>query len=198
MTNTEIKKLYTQAKKAYEKRTGKKYTWVMNAKQQRLGTATVLAGFALDYVPQLAKAAKDLTNFEQSWAELKAHYIKKAQEEIRWNQQHPDREPWTFWQELTTAEGLEKAKQNHLEDLTRNRDQVAAKIEEHGNWSKYYQAEMTEAQELLGSPEVQSFLKAIGGYAELEINEQSAIPGRHLRNAEMYVRFHYQADDVVA
>ena len=194
MTNIEIKKLYTQTKKAYEKRTGRKYTWVMNAKQQRLGTATVLAGFALDLAPRVYTAAKRLANFEQSWAEQEAHYIKKAQEEILWNQQHPDREPWTFWQEHTTPEALANSKQLHLESLTNDRDRAVAEIEKHGRWDEYYQTELAEAQELLNSPEVQNFLKTIGGSAELQINEQPATD-RRLRNAEMYIRFHYQATE---
>lgn len=194
MTNTEIKKLYTQTKKAYEKRTGKKYTWVMNAKQQRLGTATVLAGFALDYSARVYRAAKALANFEQSWAEHEADYIKRAQDEIRWNQQHPDRKPDTFWQEHTTPEALARSKQLHLESLIRDRDRAVEDIEKHGNWDEHYRTELAEAQELLNSPEVQSFLKAIGGSAELQVNEQPATD-RRLRNAGMYVRFHYQATE---
>ena len=194
MTNTEIKKLYTQTKKAYEKRTGKKYTWVMNAKQQRLGTATVLAGFALDLAPRVYTAAKRLANFEQSWAEHEADYRKRAQDEIRWNQQHPDREPDTFWQRHTTPEALANSKQLHLDGLIRDRDRAVADFEKHGSWDEYYKTELAEAQELLNSPEVQSFLKAIGGSAELEINDQPATD-RRLRNAEMYVRFHYQATE---
>lgn len=194
MNITEIKKLYVKTKKAYEKRTGTKYTWVMNAKQQRLGTATVLAGFPVDYAPQVKRAAEALANFEQSWAERKADYIKRAQNEIRWNQQHPDRKPDTIWQEVITPEGLAKAKQSHLEDLTRNHTQAVAKIEKYGRYEVYYQAELAEAQDLLNSPEVQSFLKAIGGYAELEIKEHPATD-RALHHAEIYVRFHYQATE---
>jgi hypothetical protein len=194
MTNTEIKKLYTQTKKAYEKRTGRKYTWVMNAKQQRLGTATVLAGFALDLSPRVYTAAKRLANFEQDWSELEADYIKRAQDEIRENQRHPDREPRTFWQERTTPEALARSKQSHFEELIRQRDRAVEEIEKRGNWDEYYRTELAEAQELLNSPEVQSFLEAIGGSAELQINDRPATD-RRLRNAEMYVRFHYQATE---
>ena len=194
MTTTEIKKLYQQTKKAYEKRTGRKYTWVMNARQQRLGTATVLAGFPVDLAPRVRTAAERLANFEQTWAEREADYRKRAQDEIRWNQQHPDQEPGTFWQERVTPEYLANAKQSHLEDLTVQHTRAVADIEKNGSWDVYYQAELSEAQELLNSTEVQSFLKAIGGSAELEINERPATE-RALRSAEIYVRFHYQATE---
>ena len=42
MTAKEIKKAYQKAKKDYEKRTGQKRTWVMNHRQQELGTATIM------------------------------------------------------------------------------------------------------------------------------------------------------------
>lgn len=194
MTTTEIKKLYQQTKKAYEKRTGKKYTWVMNARQQRLGTATVLAGFPVDYALLVRRASIALANWEQSWAKREADYIKRAQEEVRQNHLRPERKPETFWQERSTPEYLAKAKQMHLEDLTKQHTEAVAKIEKNGRWDVYYQAELAEAQELLNSPEVQNFLKAIGGSAELEINERPATE-RALRCAEMYVRFHYQATE---
>ena len=56
MTAQEIKKEYQRTKKAYEKRTGEKYTWVMNAKQQRLGTATVMVAIAWDYEDKMRRA----------------------------------------------------------------------------------------------------------------------------------------------
>ena len=72
MNANKIKKLYTKTKKALEKRTGKSYTWVMNAKQQRLGTATVCIATALDSVlfVEHARAAangKDKAEAVKTW-----------------------------------------------------------------------------------------------------------------------------------
>lgn len=194
MNTTEIKKLYTKTKKAYEKRTGKKYTWVMNARQQRLGTATVLAGYPVDYCTRLYRAAKALSEADDRWAIREADYLNRAREEIRRNRANPNRTPDTFWQEHTTPEALAESKRSFIDDLTRYRDRSVSLVEKHGSWDEYYQAELKEAEELINSPEVQEFLKAIGGTASLEIKEHPNTE-RSLRFAEMYVRFHYQATE---
>ena len=193
MTNTEIKKLYTKTKKAYEKRTGHKHTWVMNAKQQRLGTATILAGYPVDFGYHLRSAEEKLADIDNIWAKQEADYHKRAREEIRRNENHPDREPDTFWQEQTTPEHLAKARQSTVDMYVRARDEAIANIEKYGEWKQQYENEVKYAEEMLNSPEIQDFLKQIGGNAFLDIKDHAA--GKtSSRYSEIYIRFSYNAD----
>lgn len=186
MTSTEIKKLYTKTKKAYEKRTGEKYTWVMNAKQQRLGTATVCVDAVVDYEQRLRNAEERLANFEHYWAEQVADYVKKAKKEAWENEHNPGWGFCDFWQKVMEPEHLAESKAKALEGRKRERDAVAAKLAQHGDFSHYFDTVMTHAREMIDSPELQSFLQEIGGTARIETN--AAKTGY----AEIYIRFHYQ------
>ena len=187
MTTTEIKKLYTKTKKAYEKRTGDKFTWVMNAKQQRLGTATVMTDYLMDYEEQLSRCEQRLAEFDtKHWPERKADYQRKAREEARRN------DGWTFWQERTTPEYLEKVRAEMFADFTRYRDEKVEKLQKYGTYSEQYEKAVKYAKAMIQAPEIQDFLKAIGGRATLDIKEHGA--GEHSYSyTEVYIRFHYQA-----
>lgn len=187
MTNTEIKKLYTKTKKAFEKRTGEKHTWVMNAKQQRLGTATVMTDFIMDFEEQIARCERNLAEFDtKRWPERRDDYLKRAREEKRRN------DGWTFWQERTTPEYLEKARQEMLDMFTRELEEKKAQLQKYGTYTEQHERAVKHAKEMIQSPEVQDFLKAIGGQATLDIKSHGASPHSY-SCTEVYVRFYYQA-----
>ena len=186
MNVTEIKKLYTKTKKAYEKRTGDKFTWVMNAKQQRLGTATVMTAYLMDYEEQLRRCEKNLADFDTvHWPARKAEHLKYAREEKRRN------DGWTFWQERTTPEALEKSREEMLQQFIRYRDDKVAELNKRGTYSEQYERAVKYAREMIQSPEIQSFIQAIGGQAVLDIKEHNATERSYLYT-EVYIRFHYQ------
>lgn len=191
MTNTEIKKLYTKTKKAFEKRTGEKHTWVMNARQQRLGTATILVAAAYDYEEWLRKAEQAMADFEKRWAEREADYRKRAAEEARKNECTPG---WYFgkndyfWQEVITPDHLAKSKAEMYDGYVRHLEEVKANREKHGTQVQQLKKGHEYAKAFIASPEVQSFLEAIGGQAVVEDK---------LENGALlvYVRFHYTATE---
>lgn len=189
MNTTEIKKLYTKTKKAYEKRTGNKHTWVMNAKQQRLGTATVMTDYLVDYEERIRRCEQNLAEFDTvHWPKRKAEHLQLAREEKRRN------DGWTFWQEHTTPEALEKSRKEMLENFTSYRDDAVAGLEKYGTYDEQYKQAVKYAKEMIQSPEVQDFLKTIGGQAVLDIKEHGATE-RSYSYTEVYVRFHYRASE---
>ena len=189
MNVTEIKKLYTKTKKAYEKRTGHKHTWVMNAKQQRLGTATVMVDYLVDYEERLRRCEQNLADFDTvHWPARKAEHLELARKEKRRN------DGWTFWQEHTTPEALEKSREEMLQMFISGRDDAVVGLNKYGTYSEQYERAVKYAKEMIQSPEVQEFLKAIGGQAVLDVKAHNATE-RSYSYTEVYVRFHYQATE---
>lgn len=182
MTNVEIKKLYTKTKKALEKRIGKKYTWVMNARQQQLGTATVCVAYATDSVATVASARKwadgdAVADATKTWKAFKKH----ADEEERTG--GSSWEP-RFWRarfekmgtlEEYTAEAQRKAEEN-LANAERFLAEAGTQVEIVARNHKY-------AKQLIESPEITTFLEAIGGSATIEDKTEYGIA--------TYIRFHY-------
>ena len=189
MTNAEIKKLYTKTKKAYEKRTGDKHTWVMTAKQQRLGTATVMTDFLMDFEEQIARCEQSLAEFDtKRWPERRDDYLKRAQEEKRRN------DGWTFWQERTTSEYLEKARQEMLATYTRALEEKREKLQEYGTYEEQLARATLHADHMIKSPEIQNFLRAVGGRALLDLKSHGA-SDRSYSSTEVYIRFYYTATE---
>ena len=197
MTNAEIKKLYTKTKKAYEKRTNDKMTWVMNAQQQRRGTATIMTGMAWDHEDRLARAKKYRESFEKDWADRMADYNKKAREEAWKNEHKPG---WYFgendyyWQNIVA--NTEKLAASKADELARREKYVMeaeADLRTYGNYSRTLQAEIERAEALIAQPELQEFLRAIGGTAVVDVKENSG-SGRYVHCAEVHVRFYYSAN----
>ena len=191
MTNTEIKKLYTKTKKAFEKRTGEKHTWVMNGRQQRLGTATILVAAAYDYEEWLRKAEQAMADFEKRWTEKKNDMLKRAKEEARKNELTPG---WYFgkndyfWQERVTPEYLAQSKASMFDMYTRHLEETQANLTKYGTQTEQVKKGHEYAKGFIASPELQSFLQAIGGQAVMEDKlENGAIL--------TYVRFHYTATE---
>lgn len=184
MTATEIKKLYTKTKKAYEKRTGDKSTWVMNARQQRLGTATVLVAGAHDNVRrfEIAKeqaAGAAAAKAQKEWLAMNAH----AEEEARtgggkWNP--------TFWRDTMVELGtLDEYTNRYQRKADEELVEAEAYLKKHGGLYEQLKESHEYAKSFIASPEVSSFLQTIGGSATIEDkNEYSSI--------YTYVRFHYQ------
>lgn len=197
MTNAEIKKLYTKTKKAYEKRTGNKLTWVMNCRQQQLGTATILCSVAWDYDEQVRRYEKHLANFEADWAKTEANYKREAAIEARKNERTPGwwfGENRNFWQELAQPEKLAEKKAQELADRKQYLEAAKASRAKNGDYSATRTTAYNQAQELIDSPEVQSFLKTIGGEAYVD---PKTVGGNKLTwaHTEMYVRFSYKATE---
>lgn len=193
MTAKEIKKAYQKAKKAYEKRTGQKYTWVMNCRQQELGTATIMCAIAWDYEDILRSAKKSLETFDQFWADRMEDYKKRARVEARKNEQTPGwyfGENNHFWQEV--IENTEKLERDRARELA-SREEAVRKAEEslekHGTYSETLREATKKAQEMINSPEIQSFLAEIGGKAFVEPKERGGSSYHH--SAEIYIRFRY-------
>ncbi len=193
MTANEIKKAYQKTKKAYEKRTGNKLTWVMNCKQQALGTATIMCAIAWDYEDRVQRAEKAIEGFEKFWADRVADYNKRAQEEAWKNEHTPG---WyfgkndTFWQDITA--NTEKLVEDEAAELNRRQEVLAEakkNLEEQGDFYNTLAAATARAEELIAAPEVQEFLKAVGGRAFVEPKEHGNDDTYH--HAEVYVRFMY-------
>lgn len=186
MNNTEIKKLYTKTKRAFEKRTGEKHTWVMNAKQQRLGTATILVGYSYDIVEKLANtksyysAENVQARAERSWK----FYVDHATEEeatggASWNP--------TYWRDILSENGsLEKMVAKSTQEAEERIAAVQAELDKAGSFANQLKNAHEYAKSFIASPEIQGFLQAIGGRAVVEDkNENGAIL--------TYVRFLYTA-----
>ena len=127
----DIKKLYTKTKKAYEKRTGEKYTWVMNAAQQRKGTATVCTNVTVDYEASLEHAMAYLARFEHDWAKRVEDLMKDAKKEA-WKNEHTPGwhygENDYFWAERTTPEYLAQAKAQELKNTLGSKKKLWKKL----------------------------------------------------------------------
>lgn len=196
MTNTEIKKAYTQTKKALEKRTGEKHTWVMNARQMKLGTGTVCTAYVHDYAERLRRAQASVEGFEAFWAERMTDYQKRAREEARKNERTPG---WyfgknnTFWQNvIANTEKLEADKAAELASRKAAVEDYTKLLAERGDFHKLLAEEVQKAKVTINGPEIQSFLAKIGGQAEVEIHENGG--KSYVHGAEVYIRFHYTAD----
>lgn len=197
MTLSEIKKAYQKTKKAYEKRTGDKNTWVMNARQQALGTATIMCAMAWDFEDRVQRAEKSLAGFEKYWADRMADYNKRAQEEAWKNEHTPG---WyfgknnNFWQDvMADTEKLAADKAGELKRRQRILEEERKNLEEQGDFYSTLEAATARAEALIAAPEVQEFLKAIGGQAFVEPKEQHGNKDT-LHHAEVYVRFMYTPD----
>lgn len=194
MKAADIKKLYTKTKKAYEKRTGDKSTWVMNAKQQRLGTATVLAAAAYDYEAALESAQNYLADHEKDFAERKAYNLREAKKEAWKNENTPG---WyfgkndDFWQRHSTPEYFAQEKAEELKRRTERVERAKENLAKHGDFKASSKRAMQHALEMLNSPEVQSFLQQIGGTAEIQIGSTRD----NCRFTEYHIRFHYRATE---
>ena len=187
MTTTEIKKLYTKTKKALEKREGKSHTWVMNAKQQKLGTATVCVACAIDSELKVEHAraqadGKAKADATRTWKAFEEH----AAEEERtggasWNPR--------FWRDdfakMGTMDEYVAKKQRAAEEALADAEQYLA---EHGTQAKIVKANNEYASQLIAGPEISAFLKAIGGTATIENQPQ----GHAILT---YIRFHYTATE---
>ena len=187
----DIKKLYTKTKKAHEKRTGEKYTWVMNAAQQRKGTATVCTNVTVDYEASLEHAMAYLARFEHDWAKRVEDLMKDAKKEA-WKNEHTPGwhygENDYFWAERTTPEYLAQAKAQELKNREEFVENAKAYLEKYGDFATCNKRAKEQATTMLNSPEVQSFLQQIGGTAEVETKPRD---GGHV--LEYYIRFHYTA-----
>lgn len=187
MAANEIKKLYTKTKKALEKRTGDRFTWVMNTRQQQLGTATVCVACAIDSEAAVERARKSASgeakaSADRNWKAFAQHAAEEEQTGgARWNPR--------FWRDDfekmgTLEEYVEKAQQR-ADAALREAEQFLA---EHGTQSQIVKADAEYARQLIAGPEISAFLKAIGGSATLENQPQgSAIL--------TYIRFHYTSTE---
>ena len=187
MTNTEIKKLYTQTKKALEKRTGEKFTWVMNAKQQRLGTATVCVAYATDSVAGVERAraranGKAKAEATRDWEAFKRHADEEeATGGSSWNPR--------FWRDkfdtMGTLEEYVAKKQASAEEDLENAERFLA---EHGTQAEIVKDSHEYARQLIAGPEISKFLASINGSATIE--DQA-----HNGGVYIYIRFHYTATE---
>ena len=187
MTNPEIKKLYTKTKKAFEKRTGEKHTWVMNATQQRLGTATILVACAHDTEARVESAKRKAdgaaaATAKKDWLTISAH----AEEEARtggskWNP--------TFWRDNMAELGtLDEYMARYQRKADEELAEAEAYLAQHGPLHEQLKASHEYAKAFIASPEVQAFLEAIGGQATIEDK-------REYSRIYTYVRFHYSATE---
>ena len=183
MKPEEIKKLYTKTKRALEKRTGEKFTWVMNAKQQRIGTATVCVASAFDNV-KAVEAAREQANGKaaekaaKTWNAFQLHAQEEAAStEPCWNP--------TFWRDALAELGTQveyiAKEQKKADDLL---SAAEAFLKQHGTQLEMLDESHEYAKELIAGPEISAFLHAIGGTASIEDRyEHGAI--------YVYIRFHY-------
>ena len=189
MTNTEIKKLYTKTKKALEKRIDQKFTWVMNNRQQQLGTATVCVAYATDSVANVEHARVSANGKAKAEAEKYCEFLMRevAKEEAEeaagvksWNPR--------FWRDrLEEVGNLDE----YVAEAQRKAEEKLAKAEqylaEHGTQAQIVVANNDFARQLIAGPEISAFLKAIGGSATIENKTEYGI--------STYIRFHYTATE---
>ena len=196
MNANEIKKLYTKTKKALEKRTGAKYTWVMNARQMKLGTGTVCVDYAYDYNDRIRYAEKAVNSFGTYWADRISDYTRRAREEAYYNEHTPG---WyfgkncTYWEDIIAdKDKLEADRQRELQSRCESLAAYRKDREEFGDYYTCLRRSTDAAQAMIDSDEIQSFLSAIGGKAVVEVQEEGGIERVH--GAFVYIRFHYTAD----
>ena len=196
MKAAEIKKLYTKTKKAVEKKTGDKFTWVMNGRQQVLGTATVCVASSWDTVANVRNCQKRIESGKaekeaaESWQFYKREADVEAAEEAAGVKHYNSR----FWRDRFDQLGT---KEEYIaKKLEEARDRLAKyeeALEVRGDQANQVKTAHEYARQLIASQEIQSFLNAIGGSATIE--DKSESDGFNILT---YIRFHYQADDLVA
>ena len=194
MTAKEIKKAYQKAKKDYEKRTGQKRTWVMNHRQQELGTATIMYVMVYDYANMVDKAQESLDNFDKYWEDLMKDYQRRAREEARKNEFQPG---WyfgrndTYWEDVVAdTEKLEKRREEEIQSRRKAVSDAGYKLATEGSYTEVLAKAKAKAEEMIASPEIQHFLKMIGGKAYVEPKEYGG-SSRTYHSAEVYIRFLY-------
>ncbi len=189
MTTTEIKKLYTKTKKAVEKKTGRKFTWVMNGRQQILGTATVCVATSWDTVKNVEFIRDQI---ESGKAEKEARRTWRSFKRDADNEAATGGSSWdpTFWRDHLAKMGTEdeyaaKILKREHENLTKAEET----LETRGDKANQVKTAHAYARQLIASPEIQNFLEVIGGSATIEDKQEGS--GVHT-----YIRFHYKADDI--
>jgi hypothetical protein len=196
MTTTEIKKLYTKTKKAVEKKTGDKFTWVMNGRQQMLGTATVCVASSWDTVANVRTCRKRIESGDvkkkaaESWQFYKREAEVEAAEEAAGAKHYNSR----FWRDKFDLMGSEEeyiAKE--LKKANDRLNEYENTLETRGDQANQVKTAHEYARQLIASQEIQSFLNAIGGSATIE--DKTENDGFSILT---YIRFHYKADDVIA
>ena len=89
---------------------------------------------------------------------------------------------------------LAKVKAETLQSYRASRDEKAAALEKNGSFTQCYERAIQSAEEMLNSPEIQAFLRQIGGCASLEMHPTPSSQ-RACRSCEVYIRFHYSASE---
>lgn len=186
MTNLEIKKLYKKTKAAFERRTGRKLTWVMNGAQMAKGTGTICTAAVIDYAEAVAQAERGVPKAEAAarkywrFCELKA-----VEEDIEGGD-------WKFWrerlddlaEEYGDVETYVEAKQAAAD---KRLDEARARLAEVGSQAAETERQVEAARQMAKEPEIAAFVKAIGGSTTTEVKRDGW-------SNLVYLRFHYKAD----
>lgn len=179
MTN-EIKKDYQKLSRE-TKKLGFNYTFVMNAKQMRLGTATICLGRLIDYETWIEHIRK-----QDCEAQAQDSY-KRANRFIddyrRWAQ---DSSNVDYWKEVVEHYDNGTLYEYYLDSAKKQKAQrlesVEADFEREGTPSEQLQRCQNRAEELLNCEPFQNFIK--------KYNVASIVENK---SGDIYLRLYYQA-----
>lgn len=186
MTNLEIKKLYKKTKAAFERRTGRKLTWVMNGAQMAKGTATICTAVVIDYAENVAELEQDAAEAEAEARKYWRFVERKAAAEAA------EVGDWTFWRDdlakLTSQYGdvetyvkaMQAAADKHLAE-------ASAELDAAGSQAAETERQVEAARQMSKEPEIAAFVEAIDGSTTTEVKRDGW-------SNLVYLRFLYTAD----
>lgn len=195
MENKEIKKAWTKMSKSLKKQ-GIKFTCVMNARQQSLGTATIMFYYVSDKDVLIKRAQDRMANEQEDMKEARYSYAYMKQNR-------------NLYDTLFIPKAKEKGDTDHLQycldaceaydsgrfvewEYERQRKDTIERCTKHIEKlqvEKSYSEQMKEAHEvyndLISNSAVKEFMDTVGATVELEVTPDGDA------HYKMYARFYY-------
>lgn len=187
MTSQEIKKAYQKMSRQLKKQ-GLDYTCVMNARQQKLGTATICFMLVMDYEAEIKRAQAALADTQQIEKEVRQAMKHAADSMPRYREWAEGSSNAEFWRDLVESWDAGTYEDRQRKEIERRREvwlkEAQGKLDKYGTLAEQYEKARVAYEELRTAAPVVEFLNLVNGSAELEYKAE----GR----AELcYLRFRY-------
>ena len=186
MEMQEIKKAYQKMSKQLKK-AGLNYTCVMNARQQKLRTATICFMFVKDYEAEIARAKASLADTAATEKEVRQD-VKDAVRRIPMYREWAQKEGCSnreFWQQLVAewdAGTYEERRRQEIIDRKEKWVRAAQEsFEKAGTLKEQYEKAQAEYEKLRAAAPVVEFLNLVNGTTHLEYKSEHSAEYCYLR-----------------
>lgn len=186
MTLQEIKKEYQKMSRRLKKQ-NLNYTCVMNAKQQRLGTATICFFSSTDYDERIKRAEAQLANTADTMEEAKRsakHWEKEIGTLRRWaaDEKCSSRQIWIdIIEAYDNGTLVDREYQRKEEQKSSWLKSCKEDFEKYGTLKEQHKRGMERLEELKMADPVKTFCKNTGATMQLEYKEDGNMTFWYLR-----------------